>query len=146
MISAGRKWVQTVMSGLKRAMKRSSGPVLSRSSMSRMRSVFHGSSVRVVDDAEDGRRLLHELDVELGIEVAKEAVGEAQRVDIAHFADAGLLAENFLQRLGRADVARAGAGGENQDAAAFGLERATFRTLAAAGCAETACEIRPCSA
>ncbi len=78
---------------------------------------------RVVDDAEDGRRLLHELDVELGIEVAEEAIGKAERVDVADLADAGLLAEDFFERLGGADVAGAGAGGEDEDAAAFGLVR-----------------------
>ena len=77
----------------------------------------------VVDDAEDGRRPLHELDVELRVKIAEEPVGEAQRIDVAHFADAGLLAENFLQRLGGADVAGAGAGGKDQDPAAVGIGR-----------------------
>ncbi len=45
MIAAGRKWVQTVMSGSNFEMKLMRGRVLSRSSMRRIRSVFHGSSL-----------------------------------------------------------------------------------------------------
>ncbi len=77
----------------------------------------------VVDDAEDGGRFLDELDVELRVEVAEEPVGEAQGVDVADFADIGLLAEDFLERLGGADVAGAGAGGEDEDSAAVGIGR-----------------------
>ena len=96
----------------------------------------------VVDDAEDGGRFLDELDVELGVEVAEEAVGEAERVDVADLADAGLLEEGFFERFRSADVAGAGAGGEDEDAAALGVGgRADFQRGVAAGAEEAFAEV-----
>jgi len=81
-----------------------------------------------VDEAENGRRLLDELDVELRVEIAEKLVGEAQRIDVPDFTHARLLAKNLLKRLGRLGVAGACADRQDQDLATrmFVLHGATI--------------------
>ena len=75
---------------------------------------------RFVSPAEHVRRAADEFHVKRGVKFAEDRGGEIERVGVFHRGDSGFGGERFFERLRGADVASAGAGGEDEDALLHG--------------------------
>ena len=71
---------------------------------------------RLVGPAEHVGRFADELHVKCGVKLAEDCSGEIERVGALHGGDPRVGGEGFFERLSGADVAGAGAGGEDEDA------------------------------
>jgi len=71
---------------------------------------------RPVDPPEERRRLLHQLGVELRVEVAEELVGVLQRILMHHLLDARVRCECLLEGVATPHVAIAGTGRDDENA------------------------------
>ena len=120
MISAGRKWVRDRPVGplaLEEADEPRGVQLVERQAQAR---VLPGLVEVVVEPAEHLGGAVDEVEVGLGVDAPEELARVLEDVDVADLAHPAGGDEGALERLGGADVAGAGGGGEDQDAAQRG--------------------------
>src|SRR5271165_2996067 len=73
-----------------------------------------GDIEMVVEPAQNLGRLVDQVDVRLGIEVAKDVIGIPEHVQVLDLGGQSPNLQGLLDRLGCAEMPRPGAGGKNQ--------------------------------
>ena len=115
MISAGRKCVQTAISGWYCSMSLTNGRVLSFSKRLLKPIVVPWPIAVIVEPAEDLGHFFHHIDIGFRVKSAEERVGVLEGIDVTKGLGDSRDGEGPLDRLGRADVARARRRRKNED-------------------------------
>ena len=82
-----------------------------------------GSIGKFVNNAEEGRGVVDQIEVNVGVDATQEGGGVLEKVPVLDGAavfDGGMFLEVFEEGVGGAQMAGAGGGGEDQDAFARG--------------------------